>query len=116
MNVVITNVTWKQFCSRDEDDGGDCQERATALVTIWSPHGKSIQAGAFCRAHAEELAKDLAPPVDALAERVADRLFTNGDGQVAERLVMMKDLNHPLGGGWSRAAVVSQVIEAMKSE
>lgn len=49
-------------------------------------------------------------PVRALAERIADKLFTDGDGKVADRLVMVDEQNR-MGGGWCRGAVVDRIID-----
>lgn len=48
-----------------------------------------------------------------LAERIAEDLFTNGDGEKANRLVM--ETASPLkGSGWSKAAVIDRIAEALK--
>lgn len=56
----------------------------------------------------------------AAAERIADRLFTSGVGHTADRLVLfMEDAlggkNRDLGG-WSRKAVVEQVVSALSQD
>lgn len=47
-----------------------------------------------------------------LAEQIASDLFTNGEGNRAERLVMLSKDGHDLGG-WCYASVVERVCEAL---
>lgn len=47
-----------------------------------------------------------------VAQTVVDRLFTNGMGQQARRLVLELDIVHD-GGGWCREAVRDQVLAAL---
>ena len=58
-------------------------------------------------------------PIERLANQIADRLFTNGAGEQADRLVLFKevvsgDKKCDLGG-WCRHAVVHQVLEVLQS-
>ena len=46
------------------------------------------------------------------AEKIADRLFTNGSGEKAERLVLELSSKRD-GGGWSRSAVIDQINEVI---
>lgn len=50
-----------------------------------------------------------------VSEKIVDDLFVNGQGQEAERLVLMscdrKDL-----GGWSRRAVVDRIVQALNEQ
>lgn len=56
-----------------------------------------------------------------LAERIADDLFRNGSGKIAQRLELkLPDPNDPSGhselngGGWCRASVVSRVADLVR--
>lgn len=48
------------------------------------------------------------PTPKSLAELIADDLFTNGAGMVANRLVMETN-QHKDAGGWSHSAVVTRI-------
>lgn len=48
-----------------------------------------------------------------VAERIADRLFVNGFGEEAHRLVMVDGLGRDLGG-WRRSAVEAAVVAAIE--
>ncbi len=49
-----------------------------------------------------------------IGERIADRLFTNGQGKRAGRLVLTVDGPPKLDlGGWCRAAVIDQIVEEL---
>ncbi len=54
-----------------------------------------------------------------MAERIAKRLFTGGDGQVVSRLVMETQGNKHLGmskaSGWCVEAVADQVEDELNS-
>lgn len=45
-----------------------------------------------------------------LAELIADDLFTNGNGDRGDRLVMVQEGNARDLGGWCRNAVVDRVV------
>lgn len=48
------------------------------------------------------------PVTTTLAEKIADRLFTNGVDEVADRLVLELRGKQDLGG-WCRGAVIDQI-------
>ena len=47
-----------------------------------------------------------------LAQRIADKLFVNGNGQKAERLVLMSPAQKDLGG-WCKQAVIDRIVESL---
>jgi len=47
-----------------------------------------------------------------LAHRIADRLFVNGSGQKAQRLVLTTSDERALGG-WCKEAVIAQIVEEL---
>jgi hypothetical protein len=49
-----------------------------------------------------------------LAQAVAKRLFTNGSGEVADRLVLTVDKPRRDLGGWSRRPAVDQIEEVLR--
>ena len=54
------------------------------------------------------------PKVRQLAERIAERLFTNGSAERAQRLVLTID--QPVSrdlGGWSEQAAVDQIADVL---
>jgi hypothetical protein len=53
----------------------------------------------------------------ALAERIAADLFTNSNGDEADRLVLRTDPPRPVRelGGWCRAAVVDRIVAALST-
>ena len=50
---------------------------------------------------------------EALAEEIIKRLFTNGAGQKARRLVLELDDGRE-GGGWCATAARDQIVEALR--
>jgi len=54
------------------------------------------------------------PNLRRLAEAVAERLFTNGSGEVADRLVLTVDKPRRDLGGWSRRPAVDQIEEVLR--
>jgi hypothetical protein len=48
-----------------------------------------------------------------LAQRIRDALFANGQGQRADRLVLMTTGDHDLGG-WSRAGAQHQIEKILR--
>jgi hypothetical protein len=67
------------------------------------------------KAHVETQLAALKQSHEALAHSIASALFTNGAGQVAERLVL-ELLGKRDGGGWCRAAVEDVIIAALESK
>lgn len=58
--------------------------------------------------------KPIDPATLALAERIADRLFTNGSAEHAQRLVLTVD--RPVVrdlGGWSESAAIDHIYEIL---
>ncbi len=53
--------------------------------------------------------------LDATIEEILNRLFTNGAGETAQRLVLKLE-NGRDGGGWCRDAVRDQLRDALQSE
>ena len=53
--------------------------------------------------------------LDAAIEEILNRLFTNGAGETAQRLVLELE-NGRNGGGWCRNAVRDQIRDALQSE
>ncbi len=53
--------------------------------------------------------------LDATIEEILNRLFTNGAGETAQRLVLELE-NGRNGGGWCRNAVRDQIRDALLSE
>lgn len=53
--------------------------------------------------------------VNKIASAIVKRLFTNGHGQKADRLVLTKDgVNNGRNlGGWSQQGALSQIIEVL---
>jgi hypothetical protein len=51
--------------------------------------------------------------VQEIAETIVDDLFINGQGEEAQRLVLMNRDERPLGG-WSRAAVTERIARTLK--
>ena len=49
-----------------------------------------------------------------IAEKIATRLFVNGLGQEAARLVLVDSNNRDLGG-WCKRAVIDQIREILKT-
>lgn len=53
-------------------------------------------------------------PPDRIAELIADRLFTNGAQEHAQRLVLTIDTPYPRNlGGWCEAAAVDQIEKVL---
>jgi hypothetical protein len=52
--------------------------------------------------------------VRVLAAHIARVLFTNGAGQIAQRLVLVKGVSTNLGG-WSEPAAVEQIVRALSA-
>lgn len=54
------------------------------------------------------------------AERIVEKMFTNGAGQKADRLVLMKQGHRPKDdrdlGGWHKAALVDLIAAEIESE
>jgi hypothetical protein len=48
-----------------------------------------------------------------LAENIADKLFTNGNGDNALRLEL-KSLDHKYLGGWCKQAVIDVIAQALE--
>lgn len=95
-------------------------------VTLSRYHDAAVAAelvGVFCEANGfaeprEGWEKLLVHPSDStkdLADRIADDLFTNGQGEKARYLKMERE-NGSYGGGWSRAAVVDRIREHLKRD
>ena len=54
------------------------------------------------------------PEAAQLAARIADRLFTNGGGEKAQRLVLTVDWPSQRNlGGWCKGAVVDQITSVL---
>jgi hypothetical protein len=51
-----------------------------------------------------------------VASRACERLFHNGAGQEAERLVLWLDSNKKDIGGWCKTAVAYQIYEAIMEQ
>lgn len=48
-----------------------------------------------------------------IAHEIADRLFTNGNGTTADRLVLEKDGAHNFGG-WCKQAVIDVIVDELR--
>jgi hypothetical protein len=53
--------------------------------------------------------------IDALVWKVVERLFSNGTGEEAYRLVLMSADGNNLGG-WSRHGAATQIAKVLESE
>jgi hypothetical protein len=52
--------------------------------------------------------------VQVLATHIARALFTNGEGEIADRLEMVRDRGGYLGG-WSERAVIDQIVRVLSA-
>lgn len=60
------------------------------------------------------VARDQADDPARIADAIVDRLFTDGSGNRADRLVHRDDTRERYGGGWCPAAVRDQILEALR--
>jgi hypothetical protein len=56
-------------------------------------------------------------PIAQIAEEFVERLFTNGGGDVADRLVLTVDA-HPRRelGGWCRGAIIDRLVVLLRAQ
>ena len=92
------NPDSKRFCYSDEGELSDRQRGYTMPV--------------FVRRTVDSPAGSAAANIHCLAERIADRLITNGNEDITERLVFELPGDHN-GGGWCRASLVREIRQEL---
>ena len=52
-----------------------------------------------------------------IAQKITDRLFVNGVGQHAERLLLVRDRPAKIElGGWCKQAVIDQILDVLSEQ
>ena len=59
----------------------------------------------------KQLAQRLA---EVVAAQIADRLFVNGDGKKAQRLMLISPNGKDLGG-WCKQAAIDQILQVLRA-
>lgn len=107
MNPVLDRVfpTPKALMEAFEKIRGESEEELTIRDLAAFMHGAN--------AAAEFLEAKPRLHVQALAQRIADRLFTDGSGEKANRLVMSRS-DGKLLGGWSKGPAADQIVNVLR--